>query len=396
MAKRINKNSQLSQHRGPVKILFITPFSWLYGEALSLLQLVRSLERDQYAPIVITTGHGPLIDELEQAEIPVKSIRMPYLSRRGMQAVKFAVSLIPISVWLSRFIAKNGVELVCNNTLLNPYGALAADIARVPCVWFVHEVGRASSLRNYFIKLTGLMATRLVVVSESICQLYSESAKEKIRVVYNGIDQKLFNPDLFDSDTIRISYGIHPTQPVITIIGRLHQSKHHNDLLVATKQLVNDFPDLVLLVIGDGPLNEQLHQQTCDLGLEQNVRFLGYMEDVREVLSISDVLVLPSEHEAFGRVVAEAMLMEKPVVATNVGGLPELVSPETGVLVPVQCPEELGDAIKSIIIDPIRKIEMGRRGRERALELFTLDQYVVQMKNVFDELLKKSYSEGLY
>jgi L-malate glycosyltransferase len=165
---------------------------------------------------------------------------------------------------------------------------------------------------------------------------------------------------------------------------------------VATQKLVNDFPDLVLLVIGDGPLDEQLHQQTRDLGLEQHVRFLGYMEDVREVLAISDVLVLPSEHEAFGRVVAEAMLMEKPVVATNVGGLPELVSPETGVLVPVQCPEELGDAIKSIIIDPIRKIEMGRRGRERALELFTLDQYVVQMKNVFDELLKKSYSEGLY
>jgi glycosyltransferase involved in cell wall biosynthesis len=396
MAGKINRTSRSVHGEGPAKILFVTPFSWLYGEALSLLQLVRSLNRDQYAPIVITTGHGPLIEQLEQAEIPVHVIQMPYLSRRGKQALKFGISLFPVSIWMSNFILRNRVELVCNNTLLNPYGALAANLARVPCIWHVHEVGRASALRNNFVKLTGLMATRLVVVSKSICQLYPESVKGKIRVVYNGIDQRIFDPALFHGDRLRKTFGIHPTQPVIIIIGRLHKSKHHHDLLVATRQLINHFPDLVLLVIGDGPLEEELRQQTRDMGLEQNVRFMGFMEDVREVLAVSDVLVLPSEHEAFGRVVAEAMLMEKPVVATNVGGLPELVSPETGVLVPVQCPEELGDAIKSIIIDPIRKIEMGRRGRERALELFTLDQYVVQMKNVFDELLNKSYSEGLY
>jgi glycosyltransferase involved in cell wall biosynthesis len=387
MSVKVKRRSYSAQGQRPAKILFVTPFSWLYGEALSLLELVRSLDRDGYAPIVITSGHGPLIEKLEQADIPVHSIRMPYLSRRGKQAVKFGVSLFPVSLWMTKFILRNGVELVCNNTLLNPYGALAANLAGVPCIWHVHEVGRASSLRNYFVKLTGQMATRLIVVSNSICELYPDCVKGKIRVVYNGIDQRFFDPTLFHADILRRSFGIQLTQPVIVIIGRLHQSKHHHDLLAAAKQLTTNFPDLILFIIGDGPLEEALRQQTRDLGLEQNVRFMGFMEDVREVLAISDVLVLPSEHEAFGRVVVEAMLMEKPVVATNVGGLSELVSPDTGLLVPVQCPEELGKAIKSIIIDPIRRIEMGRRGRERAVELFALDRYVLQMKNVFDELL---------
>jgi glycosyltransferase involved in cell wall biosynthesis len=375
------------QRQEPAKILFVTPFSWLYGEALSLLQLVRALDRDQFLPSVITTGEGPLVDHLKEAKVPVQSIKMPYLSRRGKQAVDFAVSILPVSFRIANFIRSEGFDLVYNNTLLNPYGALASYLAGVPNVWHVREVGRESTLRSNFIKLTAILATRLIVVSESVGELYTKEEKKKLRVVYNGIDPEYFCPDVYDPYVIRQSFGIHQDQPVVCIVGRLHQSKRHDDLLNATKMLVDRWPDLLVLIVGDGPLEDSIRQQIRELGLDQNVRLLGYMDDVREVLSASDLMVLPSEHEAFGRAVVEAMLMEKPVVATNVGGLPELITPETGLLVPVGCPDELGNAMKIIINDSNRGSEMGRRGRERAIERFSLDRYIHNMKLVFEELL---------
>jgi glycosyltransferase involved in cell wall biosynthesis len=371
----------------PTKILFVTPFSWLYGEALSLLQLVQSLDKDRYEPSVITTGDGPLVANLQEVGIPVQSIKMPFLSRKGRQAFDFAVSIIPVSLWLSNYISKNGFDLVYNNTLLNPYGALASYLSGVPCVWHVREVGRESSLRRSFIKLTAFLATRLVVVSKSVSELYTYEEREKLRVVYNGLDPEYFNPALFDTNAVRCELGIRPGQPVISIVGRLHASKHHDDLIVATKRLVEQWQDLMVLIVGDGPLEEEIKGMVAEMGLRDNCRFLGYREDVREVLAASDLMVLPSEHEAFGRAVAEAMLMELPVVATNVGGIPELLSPETGLLVPARCPDELGEAMRAILLDPMRGREMGLRGRKRAVELFALENYVENMKNIFDELV---------
>jgi glycosyltransferase involved in cell wall biosynthesis len=375
------------QDNSPVKILFVTPFSWLYGEALSLLQLVRSLDRSQFSPTVITTGDGPLVAQLREADVPVQSIKMPYLSRRGKQAVDFAISLMPVSLKISNFIRSENIDLVYNNTLLNPYGAFASYLAGVPCVWHVREVGRDSSMRRNFIKLTAFLATRLVVVSKSVKELYSEDERDKVRVVYNGIDPAYFNPNLFNRSAIREAYDIRPDQPVISMIARMHPSKHHDDLLTAVARLAETWPDLMVLLVGDGPEEESIKDQINQRGMEQNVRMLGYMEDVREVLAASDLFVLPSEHEAFGRAVAEAMLMEKPVVATAVGGLPELISPDTGLLVPAGCPEELGDAMQSIISEPDKGYRMGQRGRKRAMTHFSLDRYVDQMVQIFEETL---------
>jgi glycosyltransferase involved in cell wall biosynthesis len=375
------------QFKSKAKILFVTPFSWLYGEALSLFQLVTSLDRNRYSPYVITTGYGPLVDRLVEADIPVQSIKMPYLSWRGKQAVDFALSLMPVSLWMSNYIRSEGFDLVYNNTLLNPYGALAAYLAGVPCIWHVREVGRDSTLRRNFIKLTAKLATRLVVVSESVGELYTEEEREKLRVVYNGIDPQYFNPEEYDRETVLQTFQIQPDQPVISIIGRLHQSKNHGDLLTATEMLVKEWPNLQVLIVGDGPMEEDIKGQIRDKGLELNVRLLGYIDDVRGVLAASDLMVLPSEHEAFGRAVAEAMLMEKPVVATNVGGLPELITPDTGLLVPVSNPKELFSAIKSVLNDPGRKFKMGKCGRERAVSLFSLDRYTNQMVQVFEELI---------
>jgi glycosyltransferase involved in cell wall biosynthesis len=375
------------QHTTPAKILFVTPFSWLYGEALSLLQLVRSLDRSQYSPTVITTGDGPLVAQLREVDIPVHSIRMPYLSRRGKQAFDFAFSLMPVSLKISNFIRSEKFDLVYNNTLLNPYGAFASYLAGVPCVWHVREVGKDSSLRRNFIKLTALLATRLVVVSKSVQELYSEDEMDKVQVVYNGIDPDYFDPGMYDAREIRTAYGIRPDQPVISMIARMHPSKHHDHLLSAVSRLAETWPDLMVLLVGDGPEEETIKEQIIQLGLKENVRMLGYMEDVREVLAASDLFVLPSEHEAFGRAVVEAMLMEKPVVATAVGGLPELISPDTGLLVPAGCPEELGNAIRFIISEREKGMRMGQQGRERALACFSLNRYIKEMRSVFDELL---------
>lgn len=370
-----------------VKLLCVTPFSWLYGEALSLLQLVTSLDRKRFDPYVITTGEGPLVERLKEAEIPTESIHMPYLSRHGRQAVNFMARLLPISFQLAQLIRKEGFELVYNNTLLNPYGAIAAALANTPCVWHVREVGRDSILRKALIRFTGLLSTRVVVVSHSVSELYRGNSKARLRVVYNGIDTRYFDPALQDPREAREEFAIKPSQPVIAFVGRLHPSKHHHDALKAVAELKGRWPDLLLLIVGDGPEEEHLRRVVEGLGLEKNTRFAGYHNDVRTALAASDVLVLPSEHEAFGRVVIEAMAMEKPVVATNVGGLPELITPETGRLVPVGDCRALAEALTFFLEDPERTKGMGKVARQRVVMRFSIERYVEGMVSVFDELV---------
>jgi glycosyltransferase involved in cell wall biosynthesis len=375
--------------RQPAKILFVSPLSCLYGGELCLLEAATGLDRQRFAPTVVSGGEGPLLAELRAAQVPVKVLRMPYMTQRGRQAIDFVRGVLPASLRLARYIRQGQFDLVYNNILQNPYGALAARLAGVPCLWHVHEVGKNPLLRKGITRVAGLLATRLVVVSQAVGAMFSSGAQQKIRLVYNGVAPQHFDPNVFDPAAARRTFSIQPSQPVVGIIGRLHPSKRHHDLLLAMSDLRQRWPDCLLLIVGDGPFEfeQDLRRTTRRLGLEENVRFFGYIADVRELLAALDVLVLPSDHEAFPRVPLEAMAMAKPVVATNVGGIPEAVSPDTGLLVSVGNPKELAAAISFILEDRERATEMGRRGRERVLAQFSLEHYVQGLEDVMTEML---------
>jgi len=214
---------------------------------------------------------------------------------------------------------------------------------------------------------------------------------EKVVVIHNGIDlSRVKSPSYEEVAQPRRELDVENCA-MVSVIARLHPEKGHEYLFRALPRLLSATRGkLRLLVAGAGPFRETYGREVSGLGVEEAVRFLGFRTDIARILSVSDVVVLPSVAEAFGLVLAEAMAMEKAVVATRVGGIPEIIQDGvTGVLVPPASPEALADAILALLRDPVRRAQLGRAGRRRVEEAFRFERMMEGYEAVYETLLEK-------
>jgi len=170
-------------------------------------------------------------------------------------------------------------------------------------------------------------------------------------------------------------------------VGRLTEQKGHTYLLDAFAQVMRVLPAARLLVIGDGELRPTLERRATRLGLHGSVIFTGRREDVPRLMMALDVLALPSLWEGFGLVLLEAMAAGKPIVASRVSAIPEIVADgETGLLVPPRDVKALAQALLALLHDPQRATEMGRRGRLRLEQEFTVERMVSQTEAAYEKV----------
>jgi glycosyltransferase involved in cell wall biosynthesis len=178
------------------------------------------------------------------------------------------------------------------------------------------------------------------------------------------------------------------SSPLVLSIGRFVAEKGHRHLLEAAARIERTRPGVHWVLVGAGELEAALPREAQALGLASQVHFTGWRDDVPDVLAVADVFVLPSVNEGFGRVVVEAMAMARPVVATAVGGVPEIVRDgETGVLVPASDPRALADTVRSLLDDPARAARLGAAGRACAESRFSLTAHVDAVERVYTEVL---------
>ena len=232
-------------------------------------------------------------------------------------------------------------------------------------------VGRAIACLNY----------RIVAISRAVRDFLLDTGfpPEKIEVIYYGIER----PQVSGEKSFPWGDG----RTKIICVARLYPQKGHIYLIEALKKLKNTCPHFLCLFVGDGPLRDFLKKKVKDKGLEKEIRFLGWREDVPELISQSDFLVLPSLWEGFGLVLLEAMLLGKPVVATRVGPIPEVVEDGvTGLLVPPRDVDGLVEKMKELLNSPTLREKMGKKGEERACSLFSLEKMAQQ----YDRLYKKA------
>jgi len=189
-----------------------------------------------------------------------------------------------------------------------------------------------------------------------------------IDVVMNGVDGAQFEG--VDPDAARAKLALPRNRlPVIAIVGRISQQKGQRDFLQAARLVANRYPDALFLVVGsadDEELLAEMHRLASELGLGDKVRFTGHVTDMPALYAALDVLVAPSRWEGFGLMLVEAMASGKPIVASAVGAIPEVVGRDAGLLVPPADPPAIAAAVESLIADPARSSQMGRAGRERA------------------------------
>jgi glycosyltransferase involved in cell wall biosynthesis len=288
-----------------------------------------------------------------------------------------------------RLIRGRHIDVVCTNMDKEMrFGGLAARIARHVAVIPSREVDYPIKNKLRYRLTYRKLADRIMTNSESTRRTLLASAPwlspRRVEVVYKGIDAAPYLTGPEDGAALRRELGIDPGDPVVGFVGQIIERKGIPDIVESIPTVVRELPRVHFLFAGEGKLSQFLLDRSRELGVADHVVCAGFRSDVVRVMKAIDVLVLASVTEGFGYVLVEAMAAGKPVVATRVSSIPEIVRDgETGLLVDVHHPDQLAAALVELLRDERRGAEMGRRGREIVSENFTLERMIDRTEAVF-------------
>jgi glycosyltransferase involved in cell wall biosynthesis len=268
---------------------------------------------------------------------------------------------------------------------------LAAKSLGLPLVRSRHVTIPVSRWRALVYRL----ADRVVTSGDAVKAILVAAGvpAQKIVAIAPGIDPARFHPDV-SGTAVRAELGL--AGPTIGLVANLRGSKGHRFFLEAAREIRRDVGDVRFLIVGDGVAFADTQRRVRELGLEDAVIMTGFRRDVPEIMAALDVLVLPSiKSEASSQVIPQALAVGTPVVATTVGGSPELIRHgETGYLVPPADARALADAVLSLLRDPSRAAAMAERGGAMVRARYTIDTAMERTVAVYDELLTAARPRG--
>ena len=317
---------------------------------------------------------------LRSRGVPVTLLR--YTSHRFAVTLRDLVKLIR---------ARRVAVLHTHEFFMNTLGLMASWLTGVPLVATVHGRNYYSdkTRRRIAYRLVGRFAGRLVTVSEANKRFLTEEVgipPRRIQVIPNGVPPGDEAPAATLS-ALRESLGLDQHHPVVGSVGSLYPVKGHRYLIEAAPSILGRFPQTVFVIVGQGGLRGELEARAARLGVAANLRFLGHREDVRDLLSICDLFVLPSLSEGMPLALLEAMAAGLPAVATRVGGVTEVLEDrKTGLLVPPGDSGALAAAIMTLMGNPPLVKELGEAARHEATTRFSLAGMVRAYEGVYSEL----------
>lgn len=289
---------------------------------------------------------------------------------------------------IAEILTRQDINLIYmnNQPSSNVEGIMAAKIVNIPSIQH-SRIG--ADLHRFEVNAVNNWLTRMICVSQGVKEVFIKQGVDasKCEVIYNGIDSNI-KPFMAASE-IRKKWGIKDNEILIGTVGSLIKRKRINDLIEALVELreKSDKP-FKCMVVGDGPERENLQKEVLQRGLKEEVIFTGFQSDAISYMNAMDIFVLPSEKEGLPRVILEAMLMARPVVACNVTGSSELViDGETGFLVSVKGTDMLANALLKLVASDDLRRRMGEKSRMSVIERFTIDKYVNGVSNIFEEVL---------
>jgi glycosyltransferase involved in cell wall biosynthesis len=359
------------------------------------LQVAMGLDQERFESILcvsrwpMSPEHRALAPSGPQALEDLRESGARFLPLRRTRKVDLAAWMR-----LERFLRRERVEILHSHKFgSNLWGSLVARAARVPVV-VAHEHTwsyEGQALRRFVDReIIARRADRFVAVSRADQRRMTEvEGIDPARTGFIPIGILPTTPSGGERD-IRGELGIAPQAPLLGIVGILRAQKAHEVLLRAVSQLTRDFPDVQLLIVGDGPRREAIEQLIVELGLQGNVCMLGLRSDVPDILRELDVAACSSDFEGSPLAVMEYMDMGLPIVATAVGGIPDLIeSGVHGLLVPPGDPTALARGLVELLRDPRRARAMGAQAQERRRSEFDLRVVIGRIEDLYCELLAR-------
>jgi len=405
------------------------------GSAENTFLTVRHLDRTRYEAVLAT---GPATEgDASDSEAAAISGNIRALTESGVRLIRMAKlvrNLHPVSDLAAFFglisiIRRERPRIVHTHTSkAGILGRWAAWVCRVPVI--IH-----TPHGHVFFGYFGSLTTRLFIllerwtarITDALIALTPREKSDHIAhgitpadtfaVIHSGVDLKPFlaaapsryppeslpnSPDfggaslggdtgapaeIPDTETIRLNLGIPPCTTVVATAGRLTAVKGHQTLIRAVADCVGRGECLFLILLGEGELRQDLDRLCERLGIAERVRFLGWKQDVARFIAVCDIFCLPSRNEGMGKVLVEAMALGKPIVASDVGAIADLVrSGENGLLVPVGDVPAWATAIKELVHDPAARRRMGEAGR-RIAPAYSMESMIKQIDELYAKLL---------
>jgi len=368
----------------PYKVLHIIGGGEIGGAEQHVLALLNGIDRTHFTPHLVCLTHGPLAALAHESNIPTRTLPM-----------HFPLDLSPLPGIL-RWARQEGINLIhTHGSRANLLGRLGARCLRVPCLTTVH-----SSLAHDYLspwsartalvldRLTLPLTSGIITVSDYLAVEVALRGSRNLTTIYNGQSPISFADPSSSRHQFRLHWGIPGDALLLGTIGRLHPTKGQTYLIKTATQLHLKFPNLHLLIIGDGPLRQDLEFELKQSAIPHTLT--GYLPRAYEALPAMDLFVLPSVSEGMGLVLLEAMQAGIPIVASAVGGIPEVVrAGKDGLLVPPGDVTKFTEACTSIIENPNLAKTLVLSGQDR-WPMFSIESMVSKTEQVYTRLLDQS------
>ncbi len=399
-----------------LKIAILDHSPDLGGAEVTILTFLRNMDRSRFETTVILPSKGAFSKALEEMDVPVAVIRLPMglirLKRgRAFQSFFFLlVSFFYLQYYLLRlcvYLKRNHFHLVLTNTIkAHLYGSIAARLCSIPLVWRFHDIlvspDFSPLLIRFIVFFGNLFPKRILAVSRTAQDHLVQSGVKngKTEVIFNAAEHERFGIDE-DCKNIREEYRLKNEVKLIGCIGRIIPQKGQKVLLSAIPGIIQRYPEIFFLIIGDIFLQDVAYKKELleiirKYGIEENVKFTGFRPDINQVIESLDVVVFPSiAPEAFPLSVLEAMSLGKPVVASDVGGVREMIEDRvSGFLVEPDHPEQIAERIIFLFEHPEIRDRIRQKAKEVVQQEFSLKNYVLSIEQLCRESATKGERKG--
>lgn len=368
----------------PVKILFFITELSTGGAQTVLLHLISHLDRRHFEPTVVClyNDDGVPAQQIKAMGIPVIGLGMTYKWRLD-------------ALYRLYMVFRHTQPTILHTWMFhaNLLGRVIGRLAGIPIIITSrHSVRIGGKWREHLKGWTVKLDDKIIAVCEMARQLEIENAHappEKVVVIYNSIDWRKFadtNP--LARNSIRQALNISPNAPLIGAVGRLTPAKGFDILLQSFVKIHHQIPDARLLLVGDGALRQLLETLTRQVNLTDSVIFTGTRNDIPHILKALDIFILSSLWEGLPNTILEAMAASVPVIATTVGGVPEVIThQENGWLIPPNNVTALTDAVIYLLQNPSERHRLGANGQKRVKNSFDAEFTAQKTINLYQALL---------
>lgn len=369
-----------------MKILFVDPCLEPGGTELHLLTRATELKKRGHQVMVASSG-GLLVRRFEDNGIPHFQLdikkKSPLHLWRGSRGLRRLLGTQEIDLINTDAV---GVTLMCYLAMRFP------PLQRIPLVATIPVISKGKLLKYAIAgRLLNLTCDFVITCNHTELKKLVRAKLNpfKTATIYNGVDLRKFRPSR-DPAKVKAHFDFSSNTPLIGIIARLNPEKGHNIFLEAAATTLRYYPEARFLVIGSGPLSSQLQDYARTMGIDHAVVFTGYRSDIPDILAGLDIVVISSLWECLPNSLLEAMAMGRPVISTNVGGIPEVIQDGvSGLIVPPRNPEALAQAIVTLLGDSYHRTQMGDRARRTIEENFELQGMIDRLEQQYEKVVQK-------